>query len=65
MSTNPVSGGKTFHVAIIMSALWIGANSLVVLKAYEVETARKSKVESSFSVAQVYASAHLDKLAIL
>jgi hypothetical protein len=54
-----------FQLATIMSALWIGANSMLFLEAYGVEPARKPRVETSFSFAQAHANAALDKQSIL
>jgi hypothetical protein len=62
MVTDPVPGRKTFQIAIMMSALWLGANTLIVWKAYQVETAGKPATESSSFVAEVHARADLDSL---
>jgi hypothetical protein len=65
MITDPVPGRKTFQIAIIMSALWIGANTLLVWKAYLVETAGKPTTETSSFIAEVHSKADLDSLLVL
>jgi hypothetical protein len=64
MNTDPRPRKSMFKAATIMSALWLGANTLLVWQAYGVETAPKPRVEVSYSFAEVHANAHLDNLSI-
>jgi hypothetical protein len=65
MNTNAMPRRSTFRTATIMSALWLGANTLLVWQAYGVETAAQPKPVTSFSYAEAHANAHLDNLPIL
>jgi hypothetical protein len=62
MSTSPLPGSKKFQVALVMSALWIGANTLLLWKAYVVERIAKPKIETSFSVAKLHANGPVNLL---
>lgn len=61
MSTEPVPRRRMFKAATIMCGLWIGANTLLVMKAYAIETGRKQRVETTFSIADAAFKTHLDK----
>jgi hypothetical protein len=60
MRTDPVPGRKMFQLAIVMSALWIGANTLLLLKVYGTERVANPKLQMNFSVAELYTDGHFN-----
>ena len=65
MHTDYVPPTRMFKIAAVMSALWLGANSVLVWQAYGVETLHKFKAQASFSFAEVHANAHVGNLPVL
>jgi hypothetical protein len=65
MNTESVPRTRMFKTAAVMSALWLGANTVLIWQAYGVGTERKPKAQTNFSFAEVHSNAHLDKLRVL
>jgi hypothetical protein len=67
MSTQPVPAKRMVKAGIIMSALWLGAATLLVLQAHgneKVSTKLPTLSSHTFSFLEIMSNAHLDNLPI-